>query len=400
MNAAMFRAARRLVRGNKIVALAQAGGVVMFASLAAGCEHEARAVPPGASRAATGDRAPAVDEAPTSLDAGTRRRAPAPAETSGAVVLQGPAQTRGPVPTPGPPGPPEPLGPPGPPGSAPAVAPRPSGAVPASAPSTAGGDPDVLPCGDVPERMACVPGGWFVRGTDDGPPNARPQARVWLQTYYIDRFEVTYAEYEACEAAGHCPRSGPRYTDFDHPDMPIQGVRWFDAVAFCRARDKTLPTEAQWEKAARGPDGRLYPWGDEEPTCERAILQDASGRACGLRKAQSKPEVGRPWDVGSRPAGIYGIHDMIGNSWEWVADWYSRDYAQCGSACLGRDPRGPCQGAEKCPGHRLKLVRGGSWYWDKTRASSVVRRAHAPSNEPFHHFGFRCARALDRPPGK
>lgn len=242
--------------------------------------------------------------------------------------------------------------------------------------------------------MACVPGGWFVRGTDDGPPNARPRARVWLQTFYIDRFEVTYAAYKACEAAGRCPRSGPRYTDFDHPNMPIQGVRWFDAVAYCEAHGKVLPTEAQWEKAARGPDGQLYPWGDEPPTCERAILKDATGRACGLPKARSKPEVGRPWDVGSRPAGRYGLHDMIGNSWEWVADWYSRDYAQCGADCLGRDPRGPCGGAETCPGHALKLVRGGSWYWDETYATGVYRRAHAPSNEPFHHFGFRCAREL------
>jgi len=253
---------------------------------------------------------------------------------------------------------------------------------------------EALPCGDVPQGMACVPGGPFLRGTDDGAKNTRPQAQIWLQTYYMDLREVTFAEYKACEKAGKCPRSGPRYTDFDHPDMPIQGVSWFDAQAYCAAQGKALPTEAQWEKAARGPRGNLYPWGNEPANCDRAIIQDASGRSCGLRKAQSKPEVGRPWDVGSRPAGVYGLYDMIGNSWEWVADWYSRDYATCGAACEGRDPLGPCQGAATCPGHALKLVRGGSWYWDETRATGVYRRAHRPSNEPYHHFGFRCAKSV------
>lgn len=252
---------------------------------------------------------------------------------------------------------------------------------------------EARPCGDAPDGMVCIPGGSFVRGTDDGPSNTRPKHMIWLETFFLDRHEVTYAEYKACEAEKACPRSGPQYTDFNHPNMPIQGVSWFDAMAYCRVRGKTLPTEAQWEKAARGPDGHLYPWGDEEATCERAILRDASGRACGLPKAYSKPEVGRPWDVGSRAPGVYGLFDMVGNSWEWVADWYSRDYAQCGEACLGNDPQGPCGGgAEPCPGHAFKIVRGGSWYWDKTRATGVYRRPHHPNNRPFHHFGFRCAK--------
>jgi formylglycine-generating enzyme required for sulfatase activity len=212
----------------------------------------------------------------------------------------------------------------------------------------------------------------------------------------MDLHEVTYAAYKACEKSKACPRSGPRYTDFDHPDMPIQGVSWHDAVAYCRAQGKQLPTEAQWEKAARGAEGHLYPWGDGVVTCERAIIRDHTGRSCGLAKAISKPEVGRPWDVGSRPAGVYGLFDMVGNSWEWVADWYSRSYEACGEACAGVDPQGPCGGAEVCPGHALKIVRGGSWYWDATRATGVYRRAHAPSNQPFHHFGFRCAATVDQ----
>jgi formylglycine-generating enzyme required for sulfatase activity len=244
--------------------------------------------------------------------------------------------------------------------------------------------------------MACIPAGPFVRGTDGEPSNARPSARIWLQTYYMDLYEVTYEEYESCERAGRCPKSRPRYTDFDHPRMPVQGVRWTDARAYCQAHGKSLPTEAQWEKAARGPDGHLHPWGDEPATCERAIIRDATGRSCGLRKAQSKPEVGRPWDVGSRPPGVYGLYDMVGNSWEWVEDWYTRSYEACGESCLGVDPKGPCDAAEVCPGYRLKIVRGGSWYWDASYATGVVRRAHVPSNEPFHHFGFRCAATAEQ----
>ena len=254
----------------------------------------------------------------------------------------------------------------------------------------------VVACEDAPAGMACIPGGPFVRGRDDGPPHARPQAVVHLQTFYMDVHEVTYAEYKACEKAKACPRSGPRYTDFDHPNMPIQGVSWYDAQAYCAAHGKQLPTEAQWEKAARGPDGHLHPWGDEPATCERAIIRDAKGRSCGLKKAISKPDTGRPWDVGSRPAGIYGLHDMAGNSWEWVADWHTRSYEACGDACAGVDPKGPCDGADPCPGHRNKIVRGGSWYWEAEKATGIYRRAHAPSNEPFHHFGFRCAASLEQ----
>ena len=253
-----------------------------------------------------------------------------------------------------------------------------------------------LPCELSLPDMVCIPGGPTIRGRDEGPPNTRPAATVWVQTYYLDRYEVTVAEYEACAKAGDCPRSGPRYTDFDHPRMPIQGVSWHDAVRYCEVQGKQLPSEAQWEKAARGPEGELWPWGDEPATCERAIIKDARGRSCGLKKAISKPETGRPWDVGSRPPGPHGLYDMIGNSWEWVADWYTRSYEDCGEACLGIDPRGPCDGADECPGYRHKIVRGGSWYWDESRATAAYRRAHVPSNRPFHHFGFRCAATLEQ----
>lgn len=307
------------------------------------------------------------------------RVSPAPAEaaeqpeSAAADAARGPESARDPVESP-PPAAPEPP---------PVVAPD----------GTKG-----VPCGEAPARMSCIPAGPFIRGRDDGErTNEKPAATVWLQTFYMDQYEVTYAEYKACQKEKRCPKSGPRYTDFDHPNMPIQGVSWYDALAYCEAHGKTLPTEAQWEKAARGPDGEIYPWGSEPADCERAIIQDASGRSCGLKKAISKPETGRPWDVGSRPVGRYELYDMVGNSWEWVYDWYSRSYEACGEACEGVDPRGPCNGEEPCPGHAQKIVRGGSWYWDETRATGTYRRAHFPSNAPhFHHFGFRCAATLEQ----
>ncbi len=253
------------------------------------------------------------------------------------------------------------------------------------------GAPEPIACGVAPAGMACVPAGPFVRGSDDGPDNTRPAARVWLQTYYMDVNEVTYAEYKACVKARACDPSGPGYTDFDRPRQPINGIRWFDAVKYCEAQGKHLPTEAQWEKAARGPDGALHPWGDEPATCERAIIKDEKGRSCGVKKLYSKPDTGRPFEVGSRPAYRYGLHDMAGNSWEWVADWYTRSYAECGADCAGVDPLGPCAGADTCPGNKRKLVRGGSWYWDAAHATAIYRRPHYPENQPFHHFGFRCA---------
>lgn len=264
----------------------------------------------------------------------------------------------------------------------------PSGADPAPGAEA----PAATPCpASPPEGMSCIPGGEFIRGSDNGPANERPASRVWVQTFLMDRYEVTTEQYKACMKAGKCPKAGPRYNDFSRPRQPVTGVSWYDAVAYCRAQGKRLPTEAEWEKAARGPDGNLYPWGNEKVTCKQAVIEDSRGRSCGIRKAGPAPEKGRTLEVGTRPAGIYDLYDMIGNSWEWVADWYSPSWAKCGTDCAGPDPKGPCGGADKCPGHRVKVVRGGSWYWPASYATGTYRRTHVPSNDPYHHFGFRCA---------
>ena len=247
---------------------------------------------------------------------------------------------------------------------------------------------------NAPKGMACVPAGDFIRGADDGPKNAMPKSTIWLQTFYMDLYEVTVAEYKACVKAKKCPVAGPKYSDFSRPKQAITGVNWFDSAAYCKAQGKQLPTEAQWEKAARGTEGALFPWGNEPVTCKRAIIMDQTGRSCGVLKKFSQPEKGRVMEVGLRPAGVYGLFDMSGNSWEWVADWYSSSYKACGKDCEGSDPKGPCGGADKCPGHAEKLVRGGSWYWPAQYATAVWRRPHHADNEPFHHFGFRCAKLL------
>ena len=262
-------------------------------------------------------------------------------------------------------------------------------------------------CGKVPVGMSCIPGGPFLRGSTRGPVNSRPQASVWLQTFYMDRYEVTVKAYRECVLRKQCARARTRYRDYGRDKQPKVGVSWYDAVQYCQAVGKHLPTEAEWEKAARGTDGRLYPWGDERATCARAVIKDRRGRSCGVQKKKGRhPKKGRTLEVGSRPPALFGLYDMAGNSWEWVADWYASSYAKCGDACRGRNPRGPCDGKAPCPGYRYRIVRGGSWYWPANYATAIYRRPHVPSNRPYHHFGFRCAATIAeatrllRPPRK
>jgi formylglycine-generating enzyme required for sulfatase activity len=253
--------------------------------------------------------------------------------------------------------------------------------------------------------MACVPAGWYLRGVDedthrceqmgqprDGRPMSSPSAQVWLDTFWIDRTEVTVAAWHACVEAGACERVRALYPGFSDPDQPMTGQDWFQSLAYCQWRGATLPTEAQWEAAARGPAGTTFPWGEEPADCDRAILEDGRGRSCGRRQPGSTPERGRVWPVASLPAGHFGLFDMAGNAEEWVMDWWTPDWDACGEACAPVNPRGPCEGSETCPGRRYRVIRGGSWYWDGSHATGWHRRRHTPDNRPPHHFGFRCAR--------
>jgi len=261
----------------------------------------------------------------------------------------------------------------------------------------------IQPCDVTLDDMACIEGGSFVRGFDgaetcpqpensaDRPPH-HSAAEVELSTFFMDLQEVTYRDYKACEAEKRCDPAGPLYRDFDRPTQPHMGANWYEAKAYCKAQGKHLPTEAEWEAAARGPDGELHPWGDAPGTCELAVIMNAEGkRSCGVDKLHGQAHKGRTLEVRSRPAARYGIHDMAGNAEEWIADWFSADLDACGEACLGIDPRGPCDGAEPCKDHARKLVKGGSWYWPSECATGYNRRPHVPNNKPYHHFGFRCA---------
>jgi len=243
--------------------------------------------------------------------------------------------------------------------------------------------------------MSCIPGGPFWRGRDDGPANEQPRERIFLQTFYMDQYEVTVAAYNTCVASGGCEPAHTNYSDYSRPTQPKVGVTWYHASAYCRAAGKHLPTEAEWEKAARGEDGRLFPWGNEPAACARAVIMDERGRSCGVQKQGGQPDKGRTLEVGSRPPGIYGLFDMSGNSWEWVADWFRTSYRECGGGCTDVNPRGPCGGRESCNGYTERVVRGGSWYWPAEYATATYRRAHAPSNVPYHHFGFRCAASVE-----
>lgn len=275
-----------------------------------------------------------------------------------------------------------------------AAAPQPSAPVSLPPPAAAAAGAQAAACEGAPAGMACIPGGPFYRGTDTGPNNAHPLASIWMQTYFMDIYEVTYGDYLACSKAKKCVRSHPAYNDYDRPKQPMVGMSWFDAAQFCKAQGKHLPSEAEWEKAARGPDGNTHPWGNEPAGCKRAVIMDKTGRGCGTPKLPPNPEKGRTLEVGTRPAGVYGLYDMSGNAWEWVADWYTTSFANCGKDCLGPDPKGPCGGKAECPGHEQKLVKGGSWYWPPHMATAVWRRPHFPANKPYHHFGFRCAASV------
>ena len=260
--------------------------------------------------------------------------------------------------------------------------------------------------------MACIPAGAFTRGSLEprrckqgevkripkDEPNHAPPSSIEMPTYYMDLTEVTFQAYQACVKQKKCAPRRPAYGDFSAPKQPMVGLSWYEAYRYCKAVGKHLPTEAEWEKAARGSKGELYPWGSEEVTCKRAVIKDRSGRSCGVKKRFSKPHKGKTLPVKSRPPGRYGLYDMIGNAEEWTADWYSRDWAQCGPECAGINPKGPCSGQpadQPCARHRKKVVRGGSWYWPKECATSWTRRPHYPSNKPYHHFGFRCAATLE-----
>jgi serine/threonine-protein kinase len=223
--------------------------------------------------------------------------------------------------------------------------------------------------------MAAIPAGTFEMGTNDGAADERPPHTVTLDAFYLDQFEVTNARYAACVEAGACQPpaqtgSFTREAYFGAPDFadyPVVAVNWEQAAAFC-AWDggKRLPTEAEWEYAARGTDGRRYPWGQAFdlallPAAERDTVQ-----------------------AGSFPAGAspFGVHDLAGNALEWVADYYEPLYY---AESVAEHPPGPEFGEER-------VLRGGSFGNADAGFYTATRRYHLAPEYADVDVGFRCAR--------
>ncbi|EPG66133.1 formylglycine-generating enzyme family protein [Leptospira wolffii] len=272
-----------------------------------------------------------------------------------------------------------------------------------SAPHILGSPDPKKPCfGKKIRGMQCIPAGNFIRGSNRHDSDEKPEQKIYLSDFFMDLYEVTNEDFskciedgacKECLANGTCDTIGPAYGElYLKPKQPIVGVSWYTAKEYCEWAGKRLPTEAEWEKAARGPKGNLYPWGNKTADCRLAVIMEGERKGCVPHKLDP-PNLMPTANVGTRPAGVYGLFDMAGNSWEWVQDWYSESYAACGKDCAGKDPKGPCDGKAPCQGYDKKTLKSGSWWWNSYYARGSKRRAHIPQNFPeYHHFGFRCAK--------
>jgi formylglycine-generating enzyme required for sulfatase activity len=267
---------------------------------------------------------------------------------------------------------------------------------------------------EIPSDMMMIPAGEFTMGTPegtDGLPDEHPERRVYLSSFLLDRLEVTNRAFARfVHATGHRPPANPNPAltlwENDHPlpgidDHPVVNVDWSDAVAYCQWAGKRLPTEAEWEKGARGTDGRRYPWGNDWDFTRansasywaKRTIEFHSGadweafwiKGDGARLSRAHGIKGEvlTLPVGSFPQGAspYGLLDMAGNAAEWVADWYDPNYYR--SAPL-TDPPGPGRGA-------IKSMRGGSWLKPAVSLRTSDRDWGTLDSRPSG-TGFRCAK--------
>jgi formylglycine-generating enzyme required for sulfatase activity len=239
-----------------------------------------------------------------------------------------------------------------------------------------------------PAETVDVPAGEFWMGCNDAvddqcnpfEDNEDPYHQVTLAAYKIYKYEVTASEYKACVDAGACSvpstdGDGSTYDVAGKENHPVNGTDWNQASTFCAWVGGSLPSEAQWEKAARGYDGLKYPWGDTPAvSCDLAVVPDGDGvDGCGT---------GETMPVGSKPDGVSpcGAMDMIGSVWEWVADYYAMDYYESSPST---DPTGPATGEDR-------VIRGGSWAMpDPAFLRASMRQRNEPGFQSDSH-GFRC----------
>jgi formylglycine-generating enzyme required for sulfatase activity len=300
-------------------------GIVLFSMVTAGCG------PSGGEQGATTAAGPTVPAGPTATP----------------IVLA--------TPTPRP-APPTPTLPP------PSATPEP----------TKQGEATPTPGPAVSADMVDIPAGPFTMGSDKGAPEDAPAHQVDVAAFKMDKFEVTNADFAAfVKATGYQTYAEQKglaswkdQAGAGKDNHPVTMVTWDDAAAYCKWAGQRLPTEAEWEKAARGTDGRTFPWGNDwDPA--KANVKDA-----GLRGTAA---------VGSFGAGAspYGVEDMAGNVWEWTADWYQ--------------PYPSNTTKDAYYGEKFRVTRGGGWFDEQAQVTTFTRNAAAPAKTTSDDLGFRCA---------
>ncbi len=231
--------------------------------------------------------------------------------------------------------------------------------------------------------MVYVPAGAFMRGspTGRGEDDQKPQRSITLNAFYIDQYAVSMAHYRRCVEAGSCTEPNKdeicNWGVDGREDHPINCVSWHQSKGYCEWVGKRLPTEAEWEKSAKGNDGRLFSWGNELPSCELTNYNASS------QMGQDKYCHGRTIPVGEYPgaASPYGVVQMTGNVYQWASDWYGKTYYQ---ESPDKNPQGPTSG-------KYRIVRGGSWF-NVARDLKVELRGLIPPGTRLNYVGFRCAK--------
>ena len=248
----------------------------------------------------------------------------------------------------------------------------------------------------VPEDMVLVNAGGFTRGIDNTKNNnfmdEAPAKMIYLSSYYIDKFEVSNSKYTEFIIATDHP--APAYWDYrklNQPSQPVTGVNWFDADTYCHWANKRLPTEAEWEKAARGPAGSIYPWGNKIEYSKANFAKGKSGQKYITDSVDAHPD----------GISYYGAYNMAGNVFEWVQDWYSSNYYSTDET---RNPIGPqlqkiknVEVISNKPESDLKkkVIRGGSWFAPAQSITTTHRFWNDPINNSYGvGLGFRCAQSL------
>ena len=235
--------------------------------------------------------------------------------------------------------------------------------------------------GDVPHEMIEIPAGKFVMGTNERLSDEGPEHTIYQEDFLIDKFEVTNAQYKKFIDA--TDRGSPsHFRNRTYPegkvDHPVTFVDWYDAKEYCEWVGKRLPTDKEWEKAARGTDGRTYPWGNEFKR-ENANMP---------LRWESLGQFGDTMPIGMFPEGVspYGVHDMTGNVWEWTASWY-KAYPQNKTF-------------SESYGERYKTLKGGSWFdcsfYKCGISAPVYNRAFFAKKVKNDTFGFRCAKDIEK----